>query len=80
MTLQEQLRVQKILRVMAYEQGCTTAQIRHSIQEAIDEAWSNTWNNGDVAAQQHWQLIFPDGRKPTVDQFIVALAKRAASG
>ena len=80
MTLDERLKVQRILKTMADEQGCTIAQIRRSIQVCIDDGWRISWDTNDEEAQQRWLQIFPDGKKPTVDQFIVALAKRITAG
>ena len=76
MTLIEWLKVKKTLWIMAVQQGCSMTQIRHSIQECIDEAWNNAWSPGNIEAQVQWQRMFPGGKKPSVEQFIAAMARR----
>ena len=80
MTLIEWLKVKKTLWIMATQQGCTVAQIRKDIQVSIDDAWNRAWTPGNIEAQVNWQLMFPGGKKPTVEQFIVAMARRLTIG
>ena len=80
MTLIEWLKVKKILWIMATQQGCTMAQIRHDIQVCIDDAWNCAWTPGNLKDQINWQRVFPGGKKPTVEQFIVAMARRLTTG
>lgn len=80
MTMTEWLKAQKTLGILAAQQGCSVAQIRLSIQECIDVAWNNAWTTDDVEAQAHWKQLFPSGKKPTVEQFIVTMAQRLTTG
>ena len=80
MTLMEWLKVKKTLWIMAIQQCCTMAQIRQDIQVSIDDAWNRAWTPGNIEAQVNWQRIFPGGKKPTVEQFIVAMARRLTIG
>ena len=80
MTLIEWLKAKKTLWILAAQQGCTMAQIRHDIQISIDDAWNRAWTPGNLEAKVNWQRIFPDDKKPTVEQFIVAMARRLANG
>ena len=80
MTLMEWLKVKKTLWIMATQQGCTMAQIRQDIQVSIDDAWSRAWTPGNLESQINWQRIFPGGKKPTVEQFIVAMARKLTAG
>ena len=72
MTLKERLRVDEIIRELADRQGVSPAQIRREIQECIDDAWANKTRESAAA----WLEYFPDGRKPSVEKFIVTLGKR----
>jgi hypothetical protein len=76
MTLIEWLKAKKTLWIVAIQQGTSMTQVRASIQESIDDAWQRAWQPGNLEAQAHWQLLFPGGKKPTVEQFIVGLAKK----
>lgn len=76
MKLAEWLKVKKTLWIMAMTKGCTIAEARQSIQECIDEAWNYTWTPGNLVAQVRWQQMFPGGKKPTVEQFIIAMARK----
>ena len=76
MTLMEWLKVKKTLWIMATQQGCTMAQIRQDIQESIDDAWNRAWTPGNIEAQVNWQLMFPGGIKPSVEEFVVVMARK----
>ena len=80
MTPFEWLKAKKTLRILAVQQGCTMAQIRGVIQASIDDAWERAWTPGNLVAQVHWQMMFPGGKKPTVEQFIVAMARKITAG
>ena len=56
------------------------AQIRHAIQVCIDDAWDHAWTPGNLQAQINWQQMFPGGKKPTVEQFIVVVARKLDAG
>ncbi len=76
MTLIEWLKAKKTLFILAVQEGCSMAQVRHAIQECIDSAWNSAWTPGNLQAQVDWQLMFPGGKKPTVEQFIVVMARK----
>lgn len=61
-----------IMRV-AIQQGVPYKEVRKDIQEALEEAWSEAWAPGNLLAQVKWQRLFPGGRKPTVEEFIIRL-------
>lgn len=71
MTFKERIKVNAIIQNLADRDGITPAEVRASIQEAIDEAWDN--KTADSAAA--WLRYFPNGKKPSIEQFIVTLGK-----
>ena len=80
MTLIEWLKAKRTLWILASQKGCSMAQIRQEIQECIDDAWDRAWMSGNLQAQQNWQQLFPDGKKPTVEKFIVVMARKLVAG
>lgn len=80
MTLIEWLKAKKTLWIMAAQQGCSVADIRGAIQASIDDAWNNAWMPGNLHAQIQWQRMFPGGKKPSVEQFIVVMARKLTAG
>lgn len=80
MTLIEWLKAKKTLWILAVQEGCSVADIRGAIQACIDDAWNRAWMPGNIQAQVNWQLIFPGGKKPTVEQFIIGMARKATAG
>ena len=78
MKLLEFFRVQRVLQDMAARDGGAVLEVRLSIQEAINEAWANS--RSDPEAKAAWDKYFPDGRKPSVEQFIVHLGRRLSAG
>ena len=64
-------KVEAVIRELAKKEGCSPAAIRQSIQESIDDAWDNRVSRESTAA---WLQYFPDGKKPSVDEFITRLA------
>ena len=75
MTIMEWLKVKRTLWILAAQEGCTVTQIKQSIQECINEAWAISWTPGNKNAQLHWQRLFPGGHKPSVEQFIIGIAR-----
>lgn len=71
MTIIEQNRAREILRAVAAKNGVSAAEVRQSIQEAIDAAWDNP----DPAAKARQQQLFPDGRTPTVEEFLIRVSR-----
>lgn len=80
MTLIEWLKAKRTLYILAIQQGCSMTQIRREIQACIDDAWNDAWTPGNLQAQINWQLVFPGGGKPTVEQFIVVMARKLTAG
>ena len=80
MTLIEWLKAKKTLRILATQHGCSMARIRSDIQASIDEAWDKAWMPGNLHAQIQWQQLFPGGMKPTVEEFIVVVARKITAG
>ena len=76
MTLTERLNAKKTLGIIAVREGCSVKQVRKAIQECIDVAWNHAWTPGNLQAQVNWQLMFPGGKKPTVEEFVVAMARK----
>lgn len=80
MTLIEWLKVKKTLWIMAALEGCSVSKVRRMVRECIDVAWDKTWTPGNLEAQVRWQQLFPGGKKPTVEQFIVVMARYITAG
>lgn len=80
MTFIEYLKAKKTIWLLAAQEGCTMAQARRSMQDCIDEAWDRAWTPGNLQAQVNWQRIFPGGKKPTVEEFIVGMARKITAG
>lgn len=76
MTQAEMKRVKETLALLAARDGCSVAYIRNAIQASIDDAWSRAWAQGNLQAQAYWQQLFPNGMKPTVEEFIAAMARQ----
>lgn len=73
MKLQNKWKANKIIRRLARRDGLSPADVKTSMQEAIDEAWAS--DNPEVIAAQLRR--FPAG-KPTVEEFISALAREVS--
>lgn len=71
MTLKEWIRAKAVIQELADREGKTPGEIRASMQEAIDEAWATA----DPAAKARQLELFPDGKKPTVEHFMLTLSK-----
>ena len=63
-----------IIMRMALQRNTTYDEARKDLQEVLDEAWSEAWTPGNLAAQVKWQQLFPGGKKPSVEEFIACLA------
>ena len=60
------------MKVIPFRREQTEKEIQDSIQEAIDEAWE--LSRSDPAMKAHWDQLFPDGKKPSREEFINRLA------
>ena len=80
MTPNEQLQAKQTLSFLATKEGCSTAQIRQRIQGCIDDAWDQAHTPGNQQALLNWQRLFPNGKKPTVEQFLAVTARSLRAG
>ena len=71
MTFEELARAKETIQFVAEQNGTTAEEVRRSMQEALDDAWSTAWQPGNIRAQLVWQQHFPGPRKPTVEEFII---------
>lgn len=51
----------------------TAEDVAREIQMALDEAWEAS--QSDPTAKAHWERLFPDGKKPSQEEFIKRLAQ-----
>lgn len=70
-TIKDKIKLEAMIRDLAEKEGVTPAEIRQSMQETIDDAWDNKGKRGCANA---WLKYFPDGKKPTLEEFLVRLA------
>lgn len=59
-----------IIEKVAKEFGTTPDEVRKEMTIAIQAGMSNP----DPKVQASWKRMFPDGKEPTPEQFIVALS------
>lgn len=62
----------KIIRQIAREQGVTPKEVEADMKEAIRAAMSST----DPVAQEVWKQLAPDGKEPTIEEFLKFCATR----
>ena len=70
MTQIEKAKVTAAIQAVATKDNKSIEEIRQVMQEALDIAWANAWQAGNLRAQVIWQRLFPGGEKPTVEEFI----------
>lgn len=75
----EYIKAQKVILTMAIQSGQSWRAVRRVIRAEIDRAWEEAWTPGNLRAQLNWQQVF-GAEKPTVDQFIVGLAREMMAG
>lgn len=80
MTLIEWLKAKKTLFILATQAGCSMAHMRRIFKGHIDRAWTKAWAPGNLQGQLDWQLVFPGCKKPTVEEFIVVMARKLYAG
>ena len=73
MTIEEKLRAKLVIREVARRGNKSPASVRTAMQEALDEAWEQSLKDPEGAAV--WHKYFHDGKKPSLDEFIVQMAK-----
>ena len=74
MTIEEKLRAKLVIREVARQEGKTPAAVRAAMQKALDEAWERSLKDPEGTAT--WRGYFPSGKKPSLDEFIVQMAKQ----
>ncbi len=58
------------IAIIAQREGKSREEVYQAIQEAIDIAW----NSKDLASIATRMAIFPEGKRPTPEEFIQTLA------
>ena len=71
MKIRERMKAKRAIKGTARHFGESELQIRKDMQEAIDEAWAAS--RTDPAARATWEVYFPGGEKPSLEQFIARL-------
>lgn len=79
MTLIDWIKTKKTLFILAVQEGCSMKHVRQEIQTSIDYAWNQAWTPGNIKAQVRWQRLFPGGKKPTVEEFIIAVSRNLSA-
>lgn len=74
MTIFEKRKAKNTIKKTAKLHGVTAQQCRADMEEAIDEAWKTS--RQDPAAKAAWDKYFPDGQKPSVEEFIMVLGTK----
>lgn len=73
MKLKKRIKANSAIREVARQEGTRPAHVRASMQEALDIAWQDS--QGDPIAMARWKQLFPDGKKPSLEDFMERLAK-----
>lgn len=60
--------MRSIYRKIAKQNGVSVKEVKEEMQKAINYAWNNPDKTADVHFNQ--LKISPDGKKPSVDEFI----------
>lgn len=58
--------LQKVLRIIAKQNGITEAHVRQEIQRALDEGWNST----DERVRTNWRKIPTKYQKPTMEEVV----------
>ena len=61
-----------IIRQIAKEHGVTPAEVKREMRLAIQEAMKST----DPVAREHWKVLSPNGKEPTIEQFLKYTVKQ----
>ncbi|MBE6811076.1 MAG: hypothetical protein E7521_08500 [Ruminococcaceae bacterium] len=60
------MKTKAIIRQIAKEHGVSPEEVKRDMQYAIKEAMKST----DPIARAHWAKISPNGKEPTIEQFL----------
>lgn len=69
----------QIIRQIARENGVTPEQVEADMKEAIREAMTSTAASDDPVAKELWKQLAPDGKEPTIEEFLRFCAGRVHS-
>lgn len=64
-----------IIRQIAKEHGVTPAEVKRDMQFAIKEAMNST----DPVAREHWNVLSPNGKVPTIKQVLTYMARQVSN-
>lgn len=76
----ERLKVWKTLIILSKQSKEPVLRVRKIIETAISCSWAQAWEPGNLEAQWKWQQYFPGDYCPTVDEFIVTMARETTAG
>lgn len=77
----EFIKALRVIHDLAAASGQSMFEVHWTIKASIDRAWQEAWAPGNLAAQLHWQQIFPGTTQPpSVIQFIVGTARQMMDG
>lgn len=76
----EYVKAQRVIRDLARQEGVPATVARANFQQLIDDAWARAWRPGNLQAQWNWQMLFPADRQPTVEEYIVTIAREQEAG
>ena len=65
-------RSRRAIRQTAAHFGVTEQECRNEMQAALDEAWATAQQDPEVRSE--WEKYFPDGCKPSLEDFMARLA------
>lgn len=60
--------MRSIYHKIAKQNGVSVKEVKEEMQKALDDAWDNPDKSADVRFNQ--LKLSPDGKKPSVDEFI----------
>ena len=77
MNISNYLNVQRVLRTIATEWGCSVRKVKRTVQRVIDQSWEKAAY--DAEAKALLDKYFPSG-KPTTEQYILRLGLAHENG
>ena len=76
----EYVKARTVIRNFGRQYGLPASTARMAFQQLIEVAWSRAWQPGNLQAQWNWQQLFPIDRPPTVEEYIVTIAREQQVG
>lgn len=67
------MKIDRILEKIAIQNGVSVSEVRSEMQHAIDEGMKNP----DPKVQEYWSAIPHKSEKPTLEEVLVHLTKKA---